>query len=61
MKNKYKIITVDKDRNNPMRELERQVNEFIIKNKGFVPTTPPVLLDSDVVQTLIHISLAENE
>jgi len=60
MKNKYKIIAIDRDRHDPVRELEREVNEFIMKNKGFVPTTAPVVLDNDMVQMSIHVSAVEN-
>ena len=60
MKNKYKIIAIDRDRHDPVRELEREVNEFIMKNAGFVPTTAPAVLDNDIVQMLIHVSAVEN-
>ena len=58
---KYKIIKVDRDYIKAVGLLEERVNKFMNKNKGFVPNSPPVVLDNDIVQTLIHVSAVESE
>ena len=61
MNDKYKIIAVDRDYKKAVGLLEERVNKFISKNPGFLPTSPPVILDNDIVQTLIHVSAVEVE
>ena len=60
MSNKYKIIRVDRRSLYPMEDLEVAVNEFLDENAGYVPNTPPVVMDDDVAQMLVHISVVEN-
>ena len=43
-----------------MEDLEVAVNEFLDENAGYVPNTPPVVMDDDVAQMLVHISVVEN-
>ena len=61
MSNKYKIIKVDRDYMKAVGLLEERVNQCMSENKGFVPTSPPVVLDNDIVQALVHVSAVEHE